>query len=56
LSEIIGEQWPQTELIITSGKHARTELDIPDAILFLDKPYTLAQVIHAIERMQSAKP
>jgi two-component system, response regulator PdtaR len=51
LSAVVRDRWPPVRIIITSGKQAPAEGNIPQDGLFLPKPYTPASVVAAMSAM-----
>jgi CheY-like chemotaxis protein len=48
LAALIRERWPPIEVILTSGKFDRDQIDIPSNSLFFSKPYKEAQIVAAM--------
>jgi CheY-like chemotaxis protein len=55
LAKEVAERWPHIEIIVTSGAIRLTDRDIPDAGLFLPKPYSSADLV-ALVKDQLARP
>jgi CheY-like chemotaxis protein len=51
LVEVIHQRWPPVMLIVTSGKNALRDSDLPDSGRFIPKPYTNEQVLHVMEQL-----
>lgn len=51
LVEVIHKRWPLVMLIVTSGKNALCDSDLPDSGRFIPKPYTNEQVLHVMEQL-----
>jgi CheY-like chemotaxis protein len=51
LVEAVRHRWPPMLLIVTSGKNALRESDLPEGGRFIPKPYTSAQVLSVIEKL-----
>ena len=51
LVEVIHRRWPPVSLIVTSGKNALHDSDLPDSGRFIPKPYTSEQVLQIVEQL-----
>ena len=51
LSAFVHDRWPPVRIIVTSGKQRPTADQIPDAGIFLSKPYTPNGVVDAIRTL-----
>jgi CheY-like chemotaxis protein len=51
LVEVIHRRWPPISLIVTSGKNALRDSDLPDHGRFIPKPYSNEQVISVVEQL-----
>jgi CheY-like chemotaxis protein len=51
LVEAVRLRWPPVLLIVTSGKNALRDSDLPEGGRFVPKPYTSEQVLSVIERL-----
>lgn len=48
LSSLVQERWPHVAIIVTSGKLAADQADLPPDVLFIPKPYAASELIRAI--------
>ncbi|WP_407519568.1 response regulator [Methylobacterium oryzisoli] len=48
LAQRVAERWPGIRLVITSGRFTPGRDDVPDAGLFVPKPYHQAQLLDAV--------
>ncbi len=48
LAHVIREKWPPVELIVTSGKHRLSAVELPTRGAFVGKPYSAEQVTGAL--------
>jgi CheY-like chemotaxis protein len=51
LVEVIRKRWPPVLLIVTSGKNALGDDDLPAGGRFIPKPYTSEQVIDVVQQL-----
>jgi two-component system, response regulator PdtaR len=51
LSAFVHDRWPPVRIIVTSGKTRPTAGQIPDAGVFMPKPYTPNRVVEAIRSL-----
>jgi CheY-like chemotaxis protein len=51
LVEAIRKRWPPVLLIVTSGKHALRQSDLPLGGRFISKPYSNEQVLYAVAQL-----
>ena len=51
LVEVIHRRWPPIMLIVTSGKNALRDSDLPDHGRFIPKPYSNEQVLSVVEQL-----
>lgn len=49
LAAAIRDRWPPVELVLTSGHVQVSDVDLPERGLFLAKPYSAQQLVHAVE-------
>jgi len=50
LAEKVHEDWPDMELIVTSGAQAMDDVDLPDNGTFLRKPYFTDRLIQIVRK------
>ena len=51
LVEFAHRRWPPVLLIVTSGKNALRDSDLPDHGRFIPKPYSRQQVLSVVEQL-----
>jgi CheY-like chemotaxis protein len=51
LAAYVRDRWPPIKLIVTSGKVAVKQADLPQGARFLSKPYEPPQIIQAVTEM-----
>ncbi|MCJ2124590.1 response regulator [Methylobacterium sp. J-077] len=51
LAERVHAAWPGIRLILTSGRQRLADREVPDHGLFVPKPYSLSQVLGAIDHV-----
>lgn len=51
LAAAIRDRWPPIEVIVTSGKPLPEGLDLPARVIFIPKPFDMAQLKSALQRM-----
>ena len=56
LVEAVRLRWPPVLLIVTSGKNALRDSDLPEGGQFIPKPYRSAQVLSMIEKLAVWSP
>ena len=49
LAVAVRDRWPPVELLLTSGHVVVNDDDLPDRGHFLPKPYSAAQLVHALQ-------
>ena len=49
--ELIHRRWPSVLLIVTSGKNALRDSDLPDSGRFIPKPYTSERVLQVVQQL-----
>lgn len=54
LAEAIRRRWPPVLLIVTSGKNALGDTELPSGARFISKPYTSDQVIRVVQQLSAA--
>lgn len=55
LARKVHEQWPDIELIVTSGASNVTDADLPDSGTFIRKPYRTQQLAEVVEQKLKSK-
>ena len=48
LTTLVGERWPKTKVVVTSGKKLPERVEMPKHTQFLSKPYAVEAVARAI--------
>ena len=48
LAELVHREYPDIELVVTSGRHRLSEEELPDDGTFLPKPYLEGDLVHVI--------
>jgi CheY-like chemotaxis protein len=51
LVELIHRRWPPVSLIVTSGKNALRDSDLPDSGRFIPKPYTNERILQVVQQL-----
>jgi CheY-like chemotaxis protein len=51
LVELIHRRWPPVSLIVTSGKNALRDSDLPDSGRFVPKPYTNERILQVVQQL-----
>jgi CheY-like chemotaxis protein len=51
LAATVGERWPDVRIVLTSGHLYREDIDLPESLPFLQKPYRARELIAELDRV-----
>jgi two-component system, response regulator PdtaR len=55
LAHYVRDHWPEVKIVVTSGRGAVVQPDLPDGSALLPKPYRLAQLIGTLRALGAAE-